>query len=60
MSEKAVEKLFDALYKLTDLREMFRKTAPTHELDNAQEEEMKDILKEVRKDLDSIEEEMLE
>ncbi len=59
MSEEAVDKLFDSLYKLTDLREIFRKTSPTHELDSDQREEMKEILKEVRENLDSIEEEML-
>lgn len=60
MSEEAVDKLFDSLYKLTDLREIFRKTSPTHELDSDQEEEMKEILEEVRKNLDYIEEEILE
>lgn len=55
-----MDKLFDSLYNLTDLREIFRKTSPTHELNDDQEKRMKEILEEVRKNLDLIEEEMLE
>lgn len=60
MSKKAVEKLFDSLYRLTDLREIFRKTSPNHELSDEQKEQIKEIVEGVKEDLDKIEEEMLE
>ncbi|KXA94977.1 hypothetical protein AKJ65_02940 [candidate division MSBL1 archaeon SCGC-AAA259E19] len=60
MSKKAVEKLFDSLYLLTDLRQIFRETSPNHELKKEQVEEVKKIVKEVRENLDEIEEEMSE
>lgn len=59
MSEKAVDKLFEALYSLTDLREIFRKTSPKHDLNKKQREKTEKILKNVRKNLEEIEKEML-
>lgn len=60
MSKKAVDKLFDALYRLTDLRQIFRDTSPNHDLSEEQKDEVEDILGDVRKDLEVLEEEMLE
>lgn len=60
MSKKAVEKLFNSLYQLTDLRQIFRETSPNHELTKDQEKEMREILKKVRNNLEEIEEEILE
>lgn len=60
MSKKAVEKLFNALYRLTDLRQIFRETSPNHNLTEEQEKKAEDILEDVRKDLEILEEEMLE
>jgi hypothetical protein len=60
MSKKAVDKLFEAMYNLTDLREIFRKTSPKHELNGEQEEKVEDLIKKVEKDLEIIEEEILE
>lgn len=54
MSKKAVEKLFDSLYRLTDLRQMFRETAPKHEFDDEQKKKAMNILDEVEKNLDKI------
>lgn len=60
MGEKSVENLFDALYRLTDLRDIFRKTSPDHKLDGEQKEEVRGIISDVREKLDEIEEEMVE
>jgi len=51
MSKKSVEKLFDSLYRLTDLRQIFRETSPNHELSEEQKEELKEIVKEVKENL---------
>lgn len=58
MSEKAVERLFESLYRLTDLRVIFRETSPTHDLSEEQREEVEEILNEVRENLEVIEGEM--
>jgi Sep-tRNA:Cys-tRNA synthetase len=58
MSEKIVEKTFEALFALEDLREILRKTAPFHNLTEEQKEEVKAILGKVRKALNRIEEEI--
>lgn len=56
MTTKIVEKTFEALFALEDLREVLRKTAPFHSLTKEQKEEVKAILNKVRKALDEIEE----
>lgn len=58
MSKKAVEKLFESLYRLSDLRWIFRETSPLHELNEDQEKRARKILEEVRECLDDIEEEI--
>ena len=58
MSKKAVDALFDALYALTDLRTVFRKTAPKHELSKEQKQEAKAALDAARKAVDVIEKEL--
>jgi len=55
MTTKIVEKTFEALFALEDLREIWRKTAPFHNLTKEQKEEAKAILNKVRKILDEIE-----
>jgi len=55
--EKVVEKTFEALFALEDLRELLRKTAP-FDLTKEQIEEAKKILAKVRKTLDEIEGEL--
>jgi len=57
MREKVVEKTFETLFALEDLRELLRKTAP-FDLTKEQIEEAKKILAKVRKALDEIEREM--
>lgn len=60
MGEKSVEKLFDSIYGLIDLREIFRKTSPEHELNDSQQEKVKETLDKVKGNLDYIEGEMVE
>jgi len=55
--EKVVEKTFEALFALEDLRELLRKTVP-FDLTKEQLEEAKKILTKVRKTLDEIEGEL--
>lgn len=60
MSKKSIEKLFDSLYRLTDLRQIFRETSPTHKLSGEQKEELEEIVNEVKEKLDEIQEDMTE
>jgi Sep-tRNA:Cys-tRNA synthetase len=55
VTAKIVEKTFEALFALEDLREIWRKTAPFHHLTKEQKEEAEAILNRVRKALDEIE-----
>jgi predicted Holliday junction resolvase-like endonuclease len=59
MKERAVEETFRALFALTDLRQVFRDTKPTYELDEEQTRKVKEILDAVRRSLEVIEEELL-
>jgi hypothetical protein len=53
MREKVVEKTFEALFDLENLRELLRKTAPS-ELTKEQLDDAKKILAEIRKILKEI------
>lgn len=57
MRVKIVEKTFEALFAMEDLREILRKTAP-FDLTKEQAKEAKKILAKVRKALDEIEGEL--
>jgi len=59
MSEKAVQETFEALFALTDLRQIFRETKPDHKLNDEQKKKVEEILKNVRKSLSIIEEELI-
>ena len=59
MKEKAVSATFNALFALTDLRQIFRETKPTHKLDHERRERVRIIIDEVRRSLRTIEEELL-
>ena len=58
MGKKSVDALFDALYALTDLRVIFRKTAPKHELNAEQKKEAKESLNAAKKAIEVIEKEL--
>lgn len=59
MKEKAVFATFKALFALTDLRQIFRETKPTHKLNLERIAKVKIIIGQVRRSLDTIEEELL-
>ncbi|MFB0501525.1 MAG: hypothetical protein ACETVP_03565 [Candidatus Bathyarchaeia archaeon] len=59
MTEKAVEETFAALFALTDLRQIFRETKPTHKLNNEQQKRVREIVQRLRKSLEIIEKELI-
>jgi len=59
MSEKAVYETFEALFALTDLRQLFRETKPLFNFSEEQKKEIRRILERVRKSLETIEGETL-
>jgi ribosome maturation protein Sdo1 len=59
MGEKAVEETFEALFALTDLRQIFRETKPTYQLSDEQRDKVRKIIEKVRRSLDIIEMELL-
>jgi hypothetical protein len=56
--EKVVEELFNALFMLTDLRQILRENKPIYNFDEDQKEQIKIIIDSVRKSLDFIEKEL--
>lgn len=58
MTERAVEETFEALFALTDLRQVFRETKPLYRLDEEQRKRVREILDRVKGSLRIIEEEM--
>lgn len=58
MSKKSVDALFDALYALTDLRMVFRNSAPKHELTAEQKKAARASLNAAKKAIEIIETEL--
>ena len=59
MSDEAVQETFEALFALTDLRQIFRDTKPTHQLSDEQLQKVKEIIEKVRHSADVIEKELV-
>ncbi len=59
MGSTVVEKTFEAMFYLEDLREVLRKTAPFHKLKEEEKEEVEALLSKVRKALSIIEAELV-
>ena len=59
MSKRAVDMTFQALYTLTDIRVILRKTAPQHELDAEQRGQAQRLLENLERQLASLKQEML-
>ena len=53
--DKQVEKTFESLFLLEDLREIWRKAVPEHKLIEEQKKQVNEILNKIRKNLDDIE-----
>jgi hypothetical protein len=54
MSDQLVSLTFDALYALTDLRELWRKTAPFHRLDETTKKKAIKLLERAQKDVNRL------
>jgi len=59
MTEEVVEETFAALFALTDLRQIFRETKPTYQLNSEQKRQVREIVERVRQSLDIIEKELI-
>jgi len=59
MNERAVYETFEALFALTDLRQLFRETKPLFNFSEKQREEVRRVLERVRRSLETIEKETL-
>ena len=59
MSKRAVDMVFQATYTLTDLRMIFRDTAPTHELDPENRAQAERLLENLERQVSSLKQEML-
>lgn len=51
--------MFQAFFLLTDIRALFRRTAPSHQFDEAQKEEAAKIITKLKKQVEILEEEVL-
>jgi hypothetical protein len=59
LSKRAVDIIFQALFTLTDLRVIFRETAPQHELDDKQRVQAQRLLENLERQVASLKQEML-
>jgi len=58
MTQKQVEKTFQALYALEDLRELWRRTTPHHKLAPEQKSKAEALIQKIRTAIDQIEREL--
>ena len=58
VSRKAVEKTFEALFALTDIRQLWRDTAPSHKLSDEQKKKLKESMDRVKAAIKEIEDEL--
>ncbi|HJJ42161.1 MAG TPA: DUF2100 domain-containing protein [Methanocorpusculum sp.] len=59
MSQRAADAVFQALFSLTDIRQILRKTAPDHQLNEEQKQKAAKALTSAKKQIGIIEEELL-
>lgn len=59
MSRRGVDAMFQAFFLLTDIRALFRLTAPDHQLDETQKEEAAKVIEKLKKQVGILEEEVL-
>ncbi|WP_421908507.1 hypothetical protein [Methanolacinia petrolearia] len=59
MSRRGVDAMFQAFFLLTDIRALYRLTAPMHQLDETQKAEAAKIIEKLKKQVGSLEEEVL-
>ena len=54
MSQRGVDAVFQAMFLLTDMRELFRKNAPFHDFEGAEKEEASKIIEKLKKQIEEI------
>ncbi|MDR3102809.1 MAG: hypothetical protein LBU24_06380 [Methanocalculaceae archaeon] len=59
MSQKAIDAVFSGLFHLTDIRVILRRTAPLHQLNDAEQESARKSIEAIRKQLAVLEEDLL-
>ena len=53
-SQNKVDKLFEAFFALVDIRQIFRETAPKHDFDKKQKDQIKKSISKAKNLLDEI------
>jgi hypothetical protein len=59
LSKRAVDLTFQALFTLTDIRMLFRKTAPSHQLDAGDKAQAQRLLENLERQVASLKQEIL-
>ena len=59
MSKTVVDETFQALFALTDLRQILRETKPFYKLDSDQKKKVEEICACVKKNIENIEKELI-
>ncbi|MBP2132477.1 hypothetical protein J2128_000398 [Methanomicrobium sp. W14] len=59
MSQRGVDAVFQAMFLLTDMRELFRKNAPFHDFEGEDKEEASKIIEKLKKQVSVLEQEVL-
>ncbi|MBN1433053.1 MAG: hypothetical protein JW931_09820 [Methanomicrobiaceae archaeon] len=59
MSQRGVDAMFQAFFLLTDIRALFRRTAPLHQLEENEKEEAAKIIAKLKRQVEILEEEVL-
>jgi hypothetical protein len=59
VSKRAIDAVFEGLFILTDIRVMLRETAPLHDLDETQREQLRSLLDRLEEQITLLREEMV-
>ncbi|WOF16399.1 hypothetical protein F1737_06600 [Methanoplanus sp. FWC-SCC4] len=59
MSQRGVDAVFQAMFLLTDMRELFRKNAPMHDFDESDKEKAGKVIEKLKKQISVLEKEVL-
>jgi hypothetical protein len=59
VSKRAIDAVFEGLFILTDIRAILRETAPLHELDEVQHQQVSALLDNLGKNVQVLREELL-
>jgi hypothetical protein len=59
VSKRAIDAVFEGLFNLTDIRTILRETAPLHDLDEQQKQQVRDLLDDLERKILVLREELL-